>query len=143
MISLLFNRFSRAVIAAEITGLALLIAGAVRFVHRGAGIAGLASLAAAALVYLFIRICASVRWYRGVPRYSGIELQFKKALVPTSYAMALMGAWLLAMPSVVPLIILVIVLAVVAHVNVILIRFHLRDRDRTPVNFYSSGTFRS
>lgn len=141
MISLLFNRFSKAVIVAEIAGVALMTAGAARLALKGMGVPGLVLTVAVALTYLFIRTCASLRWYRGVPRYSGIELQFKKALVPTSYAMALMGAWLLVSPSIIPLIILLIALAVVAHVNIILIRFHLRDRDRTQVNFYSSGRF--
>lgn len=141
MISLLFNRFSRAVIAAEIAGVVLLLVGTTRFILRGAGPLEYALIAATALMYAFIRFCASVRWYSGAPRYSGIELQFKKAMVPAGYAMALMGLWLALLPSVWPLGILVAALAVVAHVNVILISFHLRDRDETPVNYYSSGRF--
>ena len=141
MISLLFNRFSKAVTAAEIVGLISLFTGAARLLYIGTGIIGYALIAIVALLYVFIRCCTSIRWYRGVPRYSGIELQFKKAMVPTAYAMALMGTWLVVAPSTIPLVILALALAVVAHVNVILIRFHLRDLDKTPVNFYSSGRF--
>ena len=141
MISLLFNRFSKAVIAAEVAGVILLLFGAARLILRGAGPFEYALIAATAFLYAFIRFCAGVRWYKDAPRYSGIELQFKKAMVPTGYAMALMGLWLSLLPSIAPLVILIAALAVVAHVNVILITFHLRDRDRTPVNHYSSGRF--
>jgi hypothetical protein len=100
-----------------------------------------ASVAAILLIYAFIRFCASVRWYKDVPRYSGIELQFKKALVPTGYIMAITFALYLVFAWLGFLIIGAFLLAVVAHVDVILLYFHFRDSDKTPVNFYSSGRF--
>jgi len=141
MIGILFNRFSYAVIAAEAAGTVLFAAGAARIVLTGGGLISFALIVACAVMFAFIRYCTSVRWYRGVPKYSGIELQFKKAMVPASYALLVCGAWLLALPSAVPIAVLAFVLLVVAHVNVILIYLHRRDRDVTPVNFYSSGAF--
>ncbi|MBN1282633.1 MAG: hypothetical protein JXA24_02525 [Proteobacteria bacterium] len=137
MIRFFFNRFSKAVMAAEAAGVALFAAGAVRLFMRGIGVAGAILPAICLFLYAFIRLCASIRWYRDAPRYSGIELQFKKAMVPTGYAMSILGLWLSTAPSVAPLVLLLIVLAVVAHVNVILIYFHFRDRDPTPVNYFS------
>ncbi len=141
MIKFFFNRFSRMVLAMEIAGAAFLIAAALRIFpsSKSAALAILFSIVTA--LYAFIRYCASARWYKGTPRYFGIELQFQKALVPTSYIMAISLAWFSLSPSAFPLAIAALLLAVVAHVNVILIYLRSRDRDPIPVNFYSSGEF--
>jgi hypothetical protein len=141
VISFFFNRSSRAVLAVEIAGVALLPLTAIACIIRDAGFLASASLIAIALMYLFIRACASVRWYRGAPRYSGVELQFKKALVPTSYAMAISELLYLALSLPAILVVAAALILVVAHVNVILVYFHRRDHDPTPVNYYSSGRF--
>lgn len=146
MIVLLFNRFSRAVLAMEALG-AILAAVAAAQLFMGAawgatwGAAAKCLFAAVLILYAFIRICASVRWYKDIPRYSGIELQFKKALVPTSYIMAIACGASLLWPTAAVLAAAALLLAVIAHVNVILIYFHIRDHSRTPINFYSSGRF--
>ncbi|MFH0799085.1 MAG: hypothetical protein V2A66_02745 [Pseudomonadota bacterium] len=139
MISFFFNRASRMVLIMEAAGIPLFAAGVVRLLARGPGTLSAALAAFAIFEYAFIRFCASRRWYSGVPRCSGIELQFKKALVPTSYILALAGAWLLILPSLTPLAISAALLALIAHVNVILIWFHRKDRDTEPVNFFSGG----
>jgi hypothetical protein len=137
MIAFLFHRESRVVQAMEAAGL-LLLAGAVLRIG-----AGHASTLAAVLflldvaLYAFIKFCAVRRWYPGAPRCAGIELQFVKAMVPTSYILPIAMAWFLAAASALPLGIAACLLAVVAHVNVILLVFHRRDRDPTPVNAYS------
>ncbi|MFA4873992.1 MAG: hypothetical protein WC956_00890 [bacterium] len=141
MIKFFFNRFSRAVTAMEIAGALLLSLAALRSILMGTSVAQGILLSVVAALYAFIRLCTSVRWYRDAPRYSGIELQFRKAIVPTSYVMAIFLAWFAASPSAAPLAIAAFMLAVVAHVNVILLYLRSRDNDRTPVNFYSSGAF--
>lgn len=89
--------------------------------------------------YVFIRYCATRRWYKNAPRYSGIELQFKKSMVPTSYIMP--ALWITFIPTLspVPLAAAVLVLAFIAHVNIILLHLHSRDKDPMPVNYLSSG----
>jgi hypothetical protein len=141
MIKLLFGRFSTAVKVMEGVGVCLspFALFRARLTHEGAW--HYAFIAAILVIYAFIRFCATVRWYKDVPRYSGIELQFKKALVPTGYTMAICLALYLISGWLVFLAICALFLAVVAHVDVILLYFHFRDRDPTPVNFYSSGKF--
>lgn len=141
MLSFFFNRFSRMVLAMEVVGLLLFAIAAVRIWGGNASLLARILFATVLIEYAFIRFCTTRRWYRGVPRFSGIELQFKKALVPTSYILAIIGLLLLPFPSAVPLAVAALLLAVVAHVNVILLYFHASDRDPTPVNFYSSGAF--
>lgn len=88
-------------------------------------------------LYIFIRIFASLRWYRNAERYEGIELQFKKALVPTSYIMPMFSALLLLGSPAFVLYFADLLLIVIAHVNVILIYFHLRDHESLPVNYFT------
>lgn len=141
MIKLLFGRSSTAVKVMEGVGLILSPFALFRARLADEGAWHYGSIVAMLLIYAFIRFCASVRWYKDVPRYSGIELQFKKALVPTGYIMAIALALYLIFGWLIFLIAGALLLAVVAHVDVILLYFHFRDRDTTPANFYSSGRF--
>lgn len=141
MIGLLFGRFSAAVKLMEVVGVCLspFALFRARLAHEGAW--HYAFIAAILAVYAFIRFCATVRWYKGATRYAGIELQFKKALVPTAYIMTVVFALYLVFGWLGFLIAGAFLLAVIAHVDVILLYFHFRDRDPTPVNLYSSGKF--
>lgn len=141
MLSFFFNRFSKMVFIMEALGVVLFALAAVRIFGGDASLFTRVLFFIVLAEYALIRFCASRRWYRDVPRYSGIELQFKKALVPTSYILALFGLILIATPSAIPLVIALLLLAIIAHVDVILLYFHFRDHDRTPVNFYTSGAF--
>lgn len=138
MIKFFFNRFSRMVAIMEALGIVLICAA---FILSEKGALAVVLLALIAALYAFIRYCAVKRWYRGVPRYFGIELQFKKALVPASYILAITGVCLLFFSGIFFLSVATFLLAVVAHVNVILICFHRRDADGLPPNFFSSGAF--
>jgi hypothetical protein len=141
MIKLLFGRYSTAVKVME--GVGLILAPFALFRARLAheGLWHYAFIAAILVIYAFIRFCATVRWYKDVPRYSGIELQFKKALVPTGYTMTITFALYLIFGWLGFLIAGAFLLAVVAHVDIILLYFHFRDKDPTQVNFYTSGRF--
>lgn len=141
MIKLLFGRFSIAVKIAEACGIALMFFALVRCYRLNRSVTSFALISSSIVLYAFIRYCTTRRWYKEVALYSGIEVQFRKALVPTGYTMAICAAWYLLFPSVIPLIIAAAFLIVIAHVNIILLYFHLRDKDETPVNFYSSGSF--
>ena len=89
--------------------------------------------------YLFLRLCTTVRWHPRARRYEGIELQFKKGMIPTSYLMALTsavgffaGSTLLLWPA-------VVLIGIIAHVNVILLYLHFKDKNATPINYFSSN----
>ncbi|MFH1830508.1 MAG: hypothetical protein ABH871_07015 [Pseudomonadota bacterium] len=141
MIKLLFNRFSLAVKITEVCGVLLMIFAMVRCYSISASAACYVFIGLIFVLYAFIRFCTTRRWYKGSHPYSGIEVQFKKALVPTGYTMSICALWYLLSPSIIPLIIAAAFLIVIAHVNIILLYFHLRDKDKTMVNYYSSGRF--
>jgi len=141
MIKVLFGRFSTAVKVMEGVGVVLVPFALIRSILVREDLWHYALIAAILALYAFIRLSATVRWYEGVPRYSGIELQFKKALVPTGYAMTICLSLYLVFGWVGFLVLCLFLLVVVAHVDVILLYFHFRDSDGTPVNFYSSGRF--
>lgn len=138
MIAFFFNRNGLMVRLMEALGACLLAATVLVLLFGGASTAQIVLITIVVLLYAFLRLCATVRWYRGLPRGSGIELQFRKALVPAGYAMTILLALFLFTQWTVLLAILVLLLAVVAHVNVILITFHRRDRDPAPVNGLST-----
>ncbi|MBI2981447.1 MAG: hypothetical protein HYY44_03995 [Deltaproteobacteria bacterium] len=103
------------------------------------------------IAYFFIRICDTLRWYskEEVTRWGriiGIRVHFQKALVPTSYILvivstiALLGTgWL--QTAVVLLADLCLLL--ITSVNVILIWFHLNNREELPINYFSLGNHNS
>lgn len=140
MLSFFFNRFSRAVFVMEIHSVVFTTIASVK-IFKGVSVLNKALIAFVIFEYTFIRFCTTRRWYKNAPRWSGIELQFKKAMVPTVYIMTTIGALMLYVSPTVPLIIEALLLAIIAHVNVILLFFYVKDRDTTPVNFYSSGEF--
>ena len=141
MIKLLFGRYSTAVKVMEGAGVCLVPFAFIRCRLTQEGAWHYAFILAILAIYALIRLCATIRWYKGIPRYFGIELQFKKALVPTGYAMTICLVLYLSTGWIVWLVICTALLTVVGHVNVILLYFHFRDHDPTPVNFYSSGRF--
>jgi hypothetical protein len=143
VIKLLFGRFSVAVKAMEVTGTLLATVSLLRAMFKHAGAWHIALIALTLVLYALIRYCTTVRWYQDAPRYAGIELQFRKALVPTGYAMSLCFALYLLSGSIIFPALCAFMLAVIAHVNAILLYFHRRDKDPTPVNFYSNGMFLS
>lgn len=140
MIKFFFNRFSKMVSLMEVLGIIFMGAAFMRTANHASPLT-ITLFAAVSVEYAFIRYCAIRRWHKDAPRYSGIELQFKKALVPTSYILAITGACLMLFSGLFLLIIAAFLLAVIVHVNVILIYFHRRDKDKLPPNFFSSGTF--
>jgi hypothetical protein len=132
-----FDRMSRTVLLAELIGVVLMAAATARF----APASGAFSIVLFALLwaqYAFIRLCASRRWYEDAPRYAGIERHFKKAMVPTSYIMAVCGLMFTFAFSMALLVIVDALFVVIVHVNIIFIYLHLHDHDITPPNFYTS-----
>ncbi|MBI2981052.1 MAG: hypothetical protein HYY44_01915 [Deltaproteobacteria bacterium] len=109
------------------------------------------------LQYLFIRICDTFPWYSmgrhsmGVvrgragsgfasPKRIGIRVHFQKALVPTSYLLAIVSTiclfgidWL----SLSMLLLADFCMLIITAVNGILIWFHLNDREELPINYFS------
>lgn len=102
------------------------------------------------LTYLFVRTCALVRWYPNGERpkmgvkHIGIEVHFVKALVPTSYILAVTSTFcLLDIPYLTTGIVIFadLLMLIVAPVNGIQIYFHLKDKDPFPINYFSLNKY--
>ena len=89
------------------------------------------------VLYIFIRTCYLIRWYPRQGRDIGIEVHFKKSLVPTSYILFFTMLSFLTGLEIIFLILAVVMFSIVAFVNGILIGFHLKDRETMPINALS------
>jgi hypothetical protein len=144
----LFNRESPVVRSLEVVGVALagvhLWRNLLPFDWRGGLFLFLLALS------LFIFACDIIDWYpadqkpKGPKQKIGIEVHFLKARVPTSYILAITSALaLLRIPyvSTIAVILAVVMMLVVAPVNGILIWFHRKDKDVTPMNYFSLNKY--
>lgn len=143
MLRFFFHHRSHAVDIVGMLGVIALAAMPWRMALDNGGAASWIVLGIAVAEYGFIRYCAAVRWYTDAARFEGIELQFKKAVSPTAYIVLFGGILFQIVPSTIVTAVMATLLAVIAHVNAILIYLHLRDRHPLPVNYFShnkSGT---
>lgn len=137
MLKIFFNRYSPVVRLMEFIGLV-----GIAFVSWQLFAGRLSILESIFLIlilieYLFLRFCMMWRWYPDVPRSCGIGLQFEKAMVPAGYILAIMLWLFMLVKSSAILAVVVFLLAVITHVNIILLYLHFKDRDRTTVNSFS------
>ncbi|MBI2500846.1 MAG: hypothetical protein HYW02_05160 [Deltaproteobacteria bacterium] len=141
MFKILFHRSGLLVRILEIVGLL----NTYRF-FREPSTTHLTTLYAFLLVnYLFIRLCDLVPWYTKSghsfwDKKIGIRVHFQKALVPTSYILAIVSS--LCLLQIEPLSTILLLLAgacfiIMTPVNFILIWFHFNDKEKTPVNYFS------
>ena len=137
MLKFFFNKDSKVVLGMEILGVTTLIMLLVTLWPAGKTIPIKIAFILYIVLYIFIRVFASLRWYKDAERYEGIELQFKRAMVPTSYILPLSNILLLIGGPGVLLYFSDFLLIVIAHVNVILIYFHLKDRETLKVNYFT------
>ncbi len=137
MLDLLFSRNSRLALSFEIAGLVLLIPVIVM---------GRLSVAFAIylLGYLLIRMCVCWNWYRAdaasVSKDHGIKLHFRKVLVPAAYLIFLTNLSIILWNAKALVYISIPVFAFILYVNFTLIYLHLKDKDRTPPNFFSGAS---
>lgn len=156
MLKFFFNKESRIVYAMEIAGIACLIT-----LFLSGWTSGKSGVAHAAFylfvgLYIFIRVFATLNLYSndGQPLlqwctanlfqkriYRGIELQLKKAMVPTSYIIPIFGGMMLAGAPSFVLYIADLLLVVIAHVNIILLYFYIKDKEPSPVNFFTHNNY--
>lgn len=137
MLKFFFNKESKVVYAMEALGILVLAALVMTWWPAGKSAAIKTAFYLFVGLYIFIRIFATVRWYKNAARYEGIELQFKKALVPTSYIIPIFGGAVLFGAPPYILYFADLLLIVIAHVNIILIYFHVKDRESLPVNYFT------
>lgn len=139
MIRFLFHHRGRTIDVVEALGVLALGAAAWRIALMGSSTLIWIAFALVVAEYAFIRYCATVRWYKDAERYDGIELQFKKGMAPTVYVLLLGGLLFQLIPSSIVLLIMIAMLAVVGHVNIILIHLKGKDTQDLPVNYFSNN----
>lgn len=139
MLKFFFNRFSKVVYAMEIFGVSCTAGWLWKMLDNPPSRFTQILFGLYLAEYLFLRLCTTLRWHRQARRYEGIELQFKKAMIPTSYLLALTSGvgWLTGFMFLLPA--AVVLLAVIAHVNVILIYLYWKDKNTTPINYFSNN----
>jgi bacteriorhodopsin len=137
MMKFLINYRSRFVDVVEVLGIIGLATIAWRAIALETGWLTWIFYAIVIIEYAFIRYCATTRWYDDAERFEGVELQFRKAMIPTAYLLCLGSIIFQISPSATILIALAILFAIIAHVNVILIHLHRRDKDSLPPNYFS------
>lgn len=146
----LFSRNALLVKIAEVLGVSLFIIAIVRDGLPNTTL-GKSAIIVYALLYLSIRIAASLSWYnedgtnhifpprikRDIHTLRGIELHFRKALIPTSYMTLISACFLIFRASPNWLYVTSFLLLIVAHVNFILLYLHIKDQEGTPVNLFT------
>lgn len=142
MLKFFFDRFSKVVYMMEALGVALTLAWLYKRVEPPSSLLTKILLFLFIAEYLGLRFCASVHWHKNAARYEGIELHFKKAMIPTAYILAFVsgmgffaGFTLWLWPG-------ILLLGILLHANIILLYLHFKDKNKTPVNYYSNEKFR-
>lgn len=144
MLKLFFNRKSPIVRAMEILGVVAL---GIFFRHGGWQAWPLAPRIALCwflALIVFLRICATVRWYPPHKRPEplcdcGIETHFRKVYVSGAYLLGIVGCWLAFGWSPRILYYVDAVLLVFAHPHLILLYLHYKDTSLSPVNELSQS----
>jgi hypothetical protein len=141
MLKLFFNRFSKVVYTVEIVGIVFVILNIQKIITQSSSKISKRIFFLWVLMYAFMRFCSMVRWHVDSTRDAGIEVHFKKALVPTAYIMATLGIIFYVLPYVFVSIIGILLLSVMFSVNLVLIYMYILDRDQTPTNFYTHNDY--
>ncbi|MDO8526360.1 MAG: hypothetical protein Q7T03_01585 [Deltaproteobacteria bacterium] len=144
MLKLFFDRYSKIVLLMEIMGVAFTLAWIYKLAQSPDPSRLISILLAIYSVeYVLLRFCASRRLYKNAKRYEGVELHFKKGMIPTSYGMALaslLGFWT---GSTILLWVMIFVMGILLYANFTLLYLHCKDKSKTPVNYYSNKKFMS
>ncbi len=137
MLKFFFGKTSWFVHFLEALGLFLNSTVFYRMIRDDADAFELSAFVAFATLYAFFRFCSTFRFYKNVPKYSGIELHFKKIQVAANYVIAIAGLIGIVHSSATLYIVGAVFLATVAHINVILMFLHFRDKDTLPPNSFT------
>lgn len=162
MLKFFFNKESKVVYAMEALGVIFLIALVVTWWPSGKSVSQQTAFFLYIILYLFMRFCTIAKWYDTngrntlIPpalstkhetqdtrheKHPGIELHFKKVMVPTSYILAIFSLFLLIGAPGFMLYFADFLLVIIAHVNMILIYFHVKDKETVPVNYFSHNKY--
>lgn len=136
-----FNRYGPFAACSEVITLAGFCWSFVRVVHDETTLFQTLFLVFFLLVYIFLRLCASIHWYDDACRGKGIELHCQRALIASCYTLAPALIFFAATHNAIPFLLATPILIFFSTATFFVISFHLRDHDPTPPNFYSDGSF--
>jgi hypothetical protein len=89
------------------------------------------------VLHFFIRVCYLIHWYPQEGRDIGIEVHFKRCLVPANYLVPVVLLSFLVGWEIFFLIIGNIFFTLVTLVNIFMIGFYFKDKSNFPVNSLS------
>lgn len=137
MLKFFFNRFSKMVLAAEILGMAFTLGWILKLVHTPNAAGTKIFFAVYIAEYLFLRFCDTKRWHPAAKRYDGLELHFRKIMIPTSYILALTSGVGFFTGSGILLWLAIPFMGVMFYANATLLYLHRKDKNKTPINYFS------
>lgn len=137
MLRLFFNRFSKVAYTLEIAGVVLTAFWAYRQILHPPSLIIRTLFSLYLLEYVALRFFSTKRWYRRAKPYEGIELHFKKVMVPTAYILAIVSGAGLFTKGTVLLAISIFIFGLILYVNFTLLYLHYKDPNKTPVNYFS------
>ncbi|MDP2600499.1 MAG: hypothetical protein Q8P84_07205 [Deltaproteobacteria bacterium] len=137
MLKFFFDRFSKIVYLMEVLGLAFTLGWIWKLVHtRGAFLTKIL-FAIYIAEYLFLRFCDTKRWHPAAKRYEGLELHFRKIMIPVSYILAITSGVGFFTGSGLLLWLAIPFMGVMFYANATLLYLHGKDKNKTPINYFS------
>ncbi|MBI5299715.1 MAG: hypothetical protein HY877_05425 [Deltaproteobacteria bacterium] len=137
MLKFFFDRFSKVVYAMEILGVFFTLGWLWKMSQSPPSLLIKILMGFYIVEYLLSRFFASMRWHKQAERYEGIELHFKKIMIPISYILAIVSGVGFFTGMTFLLWFAIFVMGVISYVNITLIYLHYKDKNKTPVNYYS------
>lgn len=137
MLKFFFDRFSKVVTLMEVIGILLTSLMSYQLAFYSSTLLTKILFAIFLSEYLFIRFCTTKRWHKEAKRYEGLELHFKKVMIPTSYLLAFQGVIGLTFHSTILLWLAIPILGFIVYVNATLLYLYAKDKNTTPINYYS------
>lgn len=141
MLRFFFDRFSKVVYALEIIGVLFSAGWVDRILQNPSDRLDSVLVATYLAEYLFLRFCALWRWHPLAKRYEGLELHFKKVMIPTSYILAVFSGIGYFTGAAFPLWLAIALFGIMIYVNITLLYLFRKDKNKTPINYYSGNKF--
>lgn len=139
MLKFFFDRYSKMVSLMELLGVVFTLGWVWKLIHTPNTAWTKIFLAIYIAEYLFLRFCETKRWHPAAKRYEGIELHFRKIMIPTSYILAVTSGVGFFAGSGILLWIAIPSLGIMFYVNATLLYLHGKDKNKTPVNYFSGN----
>lgn len=141
MLRFFFDRFSKVVVMMEIAGVIFSALWLAEAWQNQPVLLSKILLGTYLGEYLILRFCATWRWHPEAKRYEGLELHFKKIMIPTSYILAIfsLAGWLANI--FLHLWLAVALMGIMIYANLTLLYLHGKDKNKTPINYFSGNKY--